>query len=69
MTTRYYRLAVVACAVLWLMLGLHLPVLHQIAYHGRMPSPTVLVALTLNAVLALAGLWILLRAPTRRPPM
>lgn len=65
MSTRYYRLTVVACAVLWLMVGLHLPVLHQIIDHGRVPSPAVLTALTLNAVLAVAGLWILLRAPAR----
>lgn len=65
MSTRYYRLTVVACAVLWLMVGLHLPVLHQIIDHGRVPSPGVLTALILNTVLAVAGLWILLRAPAR----
>jgi hypothetical protein len=66
MATPYYRLTVVACAVLWLMVGLPLPALHQIIGHGHPLSAKVIVILTLNVALAVAGLWVLLRVP-RRP--
>lgn len=42
MTTRYYRLTVVACALSWFMVGLHLPALHQVTHHGHAPDWTVL---------------------------
>jgi hypothetical protein len=65
MTIGYYRLTVVGCALSWLMVGLHLPILHEIIDHGRVPHWTVLAIVSLFTVVAVAGLWVLLRAPHR----
>lgn len=59
---RFYRLIVVGCALSWLMVGLHLPVVHRITHHGHTPSWGVLGLLSLFALAAVAGLWTLLRA-------
>ena len=65
MPTRYYRLTVVGCALSWFLVGLHVPALHQMTHHGRTPPWTVLAAVSCVALLAVAGLVVLLRAPTR----
>jgi hypothetical protein len=65
MTTPYYRLTVVVCAISWFMVGLHLPTLHQMIDHGRAPNWIVLAILSCFSLIALAGIWILLRAPNR----
>jgi hypothetical protein len=63
MSMRSYRLTVMGCAVAWLLVGLHLPTLHEVLDHHPLPPPSVLA---MTAVLALAGvasLWALLRKP------
>jgi hypothetical protein len=65
-STSYYRLTVVACALSWFMVGLHVPALHRMTHHGGTPSWTVLAIMSLLAAAAVAGLWILLRSPARR---
>ena len=63
MSERAYRSTVLASALVWFLLGLHAPVVHQITYHHRMPDTTVLIVV---AVLAVAGVFCvvaLLRAP------
>jgi uncharacterized membrane protein len=52
MSERSYRYTVLASALVWFLLGLHAPVLHQITHHNRMPDATVLIIM---AVLAMAG--------------
>lgn len=61
MLARYYRLTVVGCALSWFLLGLHMPVLHQMTHVGYEPHWTVLVIVALLAVAAVASLWMLLR--------
>ena len=63
MRTGFYRLTVVGCAVSWFLVGLHLPALHAMTHHGRAPHWTALAAVSVLAVAAVAGLWVLLRAP------
>ncbi|HSA55732.1 MAG TPA: hypothetical protein VLE53_08505 [Gemmatimonadaceae bacterium] len=63
MTTRQYRLTVIGSALSWLLLGLHLPTLHELTDHQAMPPTSVLVATAVLAVLSAAGLWALLRMP------
>ena len=65
MFPRYYRLTVVGCALAWFLLGFHVPALHQMTHHGRALSWTALVATAVVALLAVAGLLALLRAPRR----
>lgn len=64
MHTRTYRLTVVGCAVSWLLVGMHLPALHQMTHHGATPPWSVVGAMLLLAAAAVAGLWTLLRAPS-----
>lgn len=66
MSTSYYRLTVVACALSWFLVGLHLPALHEMTHHGGAPHWSVLAIVSLLAAVAVSGLWILLRAPLRR---
>jgi hypothetical protein len=47
---------------LWFMVGLHFPMLHEMIDHGRAPNWPVLTIVLLMTVLAVAGLWLLLRA-------
>ena len=63
MPTRFYRLTVIGCALSWFMLGLHVPVVHEFS-HGHTVPWTVVVVTVLFAVVAVAGLWYLLRLPT-----
>ena len=52
MSERSYQSTVLASALVWFLLGLHAPMLHQITHHNRMPDTTVLIIM---AVLAIAG--------------
>jgi hypothetical protein len=65
MRPTYYRLTVIGCALAWFLLGAHVPVLHEITHHGRTPSSTVLIAVAGVALVALAAVVLLLRAPAR----
>ncbi len=60
-----YRLLVLGSALAWLLVGLHLPALHQITHHGRPLQPAVVLAVAALVLLAIGGVWALLRAPTR----
>ena len=63
-----YRLTVIACAVSWLLVGLHLPALHGMTHPGHAPRWSVVAATAALVALGLAGLWTLLRAPARGGP-
>jgi hypothetical protein len=65
MPTRYYRLAVVGCALSWFLVGLHVPALHALTHEGHSPRWLVLAITMLFGIGAVAGLWVLLRAPTQ----
>jgi hypothetical protein len=65
MRTRHYRLTVIGCALSWFLVGLHLPMLHAMIHAGGAPRWDVLAITLLLAVAAVAGLWVLLRAPGR----
>ncbi len=67
MQTLRYRLVVIGSALSWLLLGLHVPALHEMTHDGHAISPLVVSLTALFAVAALAGLWSLLRDPGRRP--
>lgn len=65
MRTRTYRLTVLGSALAWMLLGLHLPTLHEVMDHGWRP-PVAVLAMTI--VLAMVGtwtVWTLLRATPR----
>jgi hypothetical protein len=66
MSTSRYRLTVVACALSWFMVGLHLPALHRMTHHGETPHWSVLAIVSFLAASAFAALWLLLRSPARR---
>ena len=69
-----YRLTVVGCALSWLLVGMHLPMLQHLTNdiaHERSSHDWLVVAMTaLLAVAGIAGLWMLLRSPGFRtnPP-
>ncbi len=58
-----FRLTVLLCALSWLLVGLHLPALHQMTSHGHGPSETVLAIVSLLFVVGVGSLWIILRDP------
>lgn len=66
MSTQSYRLTVVACALLWFLVGLHAPIVHEIVSHGRSPDRTVLAIIVLLVIAAGAALWRLLRVTRPR---
>jgi ABC-type Fe3+-siderophore transport system permease subunit len=70
MPRRVYTLAVLLCALSWLLVGLHVPALHDLS-HADVPRRWLPLALLVGFfVLAVADTWALLRAPapwTRRP--
>jgi hypothetical protein len=66
MRTGYYRLTVIGSALSWFLVGLHYPLVHQMTHHGHAPQWTVLAVTSLLVVAGVAGLWVLLRAPSRR---
>jgi len=61
MSERAYRSTVVASALVWFLLGLHAPVMHQLTHHHRMPDTTVLVVVALLAVAGVVSVVALLR--------
>ena len=61
MTERTYRLTVLASALVWFLLGLHAPMVHQITHHHRMPDTTVLVVMTVLIVAGVVSVFALLR--------
>ena len=63
MSTRSYRLVVLGCMLSWFLLGLHAPIVHQLTSHQHAPHTSVLAAVAVLALCALAGSWALLRAP------
>lgn len=65
MSTQSYRLTVVACALLWLLVGMHAPIVHEITHHGRVPGPAVIVVVGLILVAAIGALLVLLRMRQR----
>jgi hypothetical protein len=61
MSERAYRSTVLASALVWFLLGLHSPMLHQITHHHRMPDTTVLVVIAVLAIAGVATVLALLR--------
>lgn len=61
MSARWYRPTVIACALCWFMVGLHVPALHAMTHHGGTPAPVVLGATLALAVAGIVGLVALLR--------
>lgn len=59
-----YRLTVIVCALSWFLVGLHLPAVHQMTHHGARPAWSVIAVVALLAIMAVAGIWRLLRAPS-----
>lgn len=66
MTTRQYRLTVIGSAISWLLLGMHLPTVHELTDHFTVPPTSVLIAIVLLAAVSGVGLWTLLRDPMGR---
>lgn len=60
-----YRLTLIGSALAWLLLGLHLPTLHEVIDHGWRPPMAVLVMMIVLALAGLGTLWMLLRASPR----
>lgn len=60
-----YRLTVLGSALTWMLLGLHLPTLHEVFDHGWRPPMAVLVMTIALALVGVATLWALLRASPR----
>ena len=52
MSATSFRLTAVASAGLWLLLGMHAPLVHDFTRHGRVPSAGVLLAVALVLVAA-----------------
>jgi hypothetical protein len=71
MTQQTYRLTLVACAMSWLMVGLHAPgIRHQLSHHGLDAGWAGLAATVFLTVLGTATLAALLRAaPGGRSPI
>ena len=65
MSTRQYRLTVMGSALSWLLLGLHLPTLHELTAHAAAPPMSVLIGTVVLAILSAIGLWALLSVPAR----
>lgn len=66
MRARTYQLTVLGNALVWLLVGLHLPTLHELTDHGW-AAPLSVRAVTTVLALADAGLlWALLRTPPRQ---
>lgn len=65
---RFYRTTLLVSAFSWLMIGMHLPALHQITHHGRGVPLSVVGAVVTLVVIGTVSLWVLIRAPvhTRR---
>jgi type III secretory pathway component EscU len=62
---RFYRSILLISTVVWFLIGLHTPALHQVTHHGTGLPMTVLAAIVTLIVVGIVCLWALLRAPTR----
>jgi hypothetical protein len=60
-----YRFVVLGSALAWLLLGLHLPALHQVTHHDATLHWSVMAAIGALAAAGVVGVWVLLRAPRR----
>ena len=60
-----YRLTVLANAIVWLLVGLHLPTLHELTDHGWGAPTSVRVATAFLAITGAALAWLLLRRAPR----
>ena len=58
-----YRLTVLGSLASSLLVGMHLPAVHEMIEHGATPQADVLGATGVLVILTLAGAWKLLRAP------
>ena len=58
-------MTVLGSALAWLLLGLHLPTVHELMDHGWAPPASVLVMIALLALAAIGASWALLRTPPR----
>jgi hypothetical protein len=58
-----YRLIVIGSMLSSFLVGLHMPMLHDVIEHGATPRSEVLVATALLTVFTVAGGWTLLRTP------
>ena len=63
---RTYTLLVLACALSWLLVGLHVPALHDLSHSDAPRRWLPLALLGVFLVLAVADTWALLRAPAPR---
>jgi cytochrome c oxidase assembly factor CtaG len=63
MSERSYRVTVLVSALVWFLLGMHSPVLHQFTHHNRTPDTTVLVVIAVLAILGIVCVLALWRAP------
>ena len=62
MSERAYQATVVVSAIVWFLLGLHAPMVHQITHHHRMPDTTVLIIMAVLAVAGVVSVLALLRS-------
>jgi hypothetical protein len=63
MTVRFYRSILIGSSLAWFLVGLHVPMLHQMSFHGHTPPHWGVAIATAILVLAgAAGLIALLRA-------
>ena len=67
MSERTYRSTVLASALVWFLLGLHAPMVHQLTHHNRMPDTTALVVVAVLAIAGVVTLLALLRGAPHRP--
>ena len=56
-----HRMTVLACALAWFLIGLHLPALHAMTHHEAPPAWPVIGLVAILALVAVAALWALLR--------
>lgn len=66
MPRKLHTLTVLACALSWLLVGLHLPVLHDLSHAGTAPRWELLALTAGFLVLAIVDTWALLRMPASR---
>jgi hypothetical protein len=63
---RFYRTTLLVSAFSWLMIGMHLPALHEVTHHGAEVLVTVVVAVFTLGAVGVASLWALLHAPASK---
>lgn len=56
-----YRLVVLTCALSWLLVGMHSPVLHEMIDHGATPRWPILALVAVFVLVGTASMWALLR--------